>query len=63
MQRGGQRVSYTAIVLLILFWLTLIVSAFMAVSGDLKWLDYLYLASYVTLGTSVVKYLPQVSAG
>ena len=60
-QRGGQRVSYTGIVLLILFWLTLIISVFVAVGGKLKWLDYLYVASYVKLAITLIKYVPQVS--
>ena len=61
MQRGDQRVSYTAIVLLILFWLTLFISLFVSVGGKLQWLDFLYVASYVKLAITLVKYVPQVS--
>lgn len=61
MQRGGQKLSYTAVVFLLLSWLTLIISVFVAVDGELKWLDYLYVASYVKLVTSIAKYIPQVS--
>jgi len=54
-------VSYTALVILALFWLTLVVSLFVAVGGKLKWLDFLYVASYVKLAITLVKYVPQVS--
>ncbi len=60
-QHGGQKVSYTAIMLLILCWLTLIISLFVSVGGKLKWLDFLYVASYVKLAITLLKYIPQVS--
>ena len=53
--------SYTVIVLVVLFWLTLFVSLFVSVAGQLAWLDFLYLASYIKLAVTLIKYIPQVS--
>ena len=60
LQRGGQRVSYTALVLLVLMWLTIFISLFVAVGGKLDWLDFLYVFSYIKLAVTLVKYVPQV---
>ena len=48
-------------VLLTVFWLALIIPMFVAVGNKLHWLDYLYIASYVKLAITLVKYVPQVS--
>ena len=52
--------SYTGMVVLSLLILTLFISLFVAVGHKLAWLDYLYVASYVKLIITVVKYTPQV---
>lgn len=58
-ERGGQRVSYSALVLLTLMWLTIFISLFVAVGGKLDWLDFLYVFSYIKLAVTLVKYVPQ----
>uniref|UniRef100_H2YA02 Cystinosin n=1 Tax=Ciona savignyi TaxID=51511 RepID=H2YA02_CIOSA len=45
LQRGGQRVSIIATVLLSITWIT--------------WLEYLMVFSYVKLGVTLIKYIPQ----
>ena len=61
-QRGKQRVSYSGMILLIVFWLVMIISLFVSVGGKLPWLEFLYIASYVKLAITLVKYVPQVSS-
>ncbi|PAA90977.1 hypothetical protein BOX15_Mlig021028g4 [Macrostomum lignano] len=60
-ERGGQRMSLTARLLLaamLLFLLaTLLVSAFWQAGFD--WLNYLYCVSYVKLTVTLIKYSPQ----
>ena len=53
--------SYSAIVVVAAFWLAMVIPLFVSVGGKLAWLDYLYVLSYVKLGTTLVKYMPQVS--
>jgi len=63
-ERGDQRVSLFAKLLIAGFLTTLVVAAiaiFIAGnSGFLSWLNWLYLASYIKVGISLVKYLPQL---
>ena len=59
-QRKGQRVSYTAMVILAVLWLTIFISLFVSVGGKLHWLDFLYVVSYVKLAVTLLKYIPQV---
>ena len=47
-------------VVLSLLILTLFISLFVAVGHKLAWLDYLYVASYVKLAITLIKYIPQV---
>ena len=47
-------------VVLVLCWLTIIISLFVSVGGKLHWLDFLYVASYVKLAITLLKYIPQV---
>ena len=54
--------SYTGMVVFALCWLTIFISLFVAVGGKLEWLDFLYVASYVKLAITLLKYIPQVSA-
>ena len=41
----------------------LAVCLFVSVGGKLSWLDFLYVASYVKMGVTPMKYIPQVGAG
>ncbi len=60
LQRGKQRVSYTAMIIVSLMILSLLVCLFVSVGGKLAWLDFLYAASYIKLATTLIKYVPQV---
>ena len=60
MQRGKQKVSKIAIVLLILMYLLIAVCMIVALAGPLSWLNYLYILSYIKLAVTVFKYTPQV---
>ena len=52
--------SYTAMVIVSLMFLSLIVCLFVSVGGKLEWLDFLYAASYIKLAITLIKYVPQV---
>ena len=41
---------------------TLVVSLCVSVGGKLSWLDFLYVASYIKLAVTLLKYIPQVGA-
>ncbi|XP_029356347.1 cystinosin [Echeneis naucrates] len=58
-ERGEQKVSKTAILLLLVGWTFALVSLFVAVAKRITWLDYLYYFSYIKLGVTLVKYVPQ----
>lgn len=63
-QRGRQRVSIISRVILAGSWLfaliTLIITA--ASSGSvITWLEFIYYFSYIKLGVTLIKYIPQVS--
>ncbi|XP_056323780.1 cystinosin-like [Danio aesculapii] len=58
-ERGGQKVSKVAIGLLVIGWTFAFVSLFVAVAKKISWLDYLYYFSYIKLGVTLVKYIPQ----
>ncbi|KAK0156063.1 Cystinosin [Merluccius polli] len=58
-ERGGQTVSRTSRVLLLISWTFAFVSLFVAVAKVITWLDYLYYFSYIKLGITLVKYIPQ----
>lgn len=49
-----------AIGLLVIGWTFAFVSLFVAVAQKISWLDYLYYFSYIKLGVTLVKYIPQV---
>ncbi|XP_078488162.1 cystinosin [Ciona intestinalis] len=59
-ERGGQRVSIIATVLLSLAWTAMFVLLFVAVAGKITWLVYLMVFSYLKLGVTLIKYIPQV---
>ena len=59
-QRGGQRVSKPCIGALIgigLFVISILIAA--GVSDSFTWLQFITYASYVKLGITIVKYMPQ----
>ncbi|KAM9357912.1 cystinosin [Symphorus nematophorus] len=58
-ERGGQKVSRIAWLLLLIGWTFALVSLFVAVAGKLSWLDYLYYFSYIKLAVTLIKYVPQ----
>ena len=60
-QWDKQRVSYLAIVILIVLWALMLISLFASIGKKLQWLDLLYIVSYVKLAVTLIKYVPQVS--
>lgn len=58
-ERGGQKISWTALVLLLIGWTFALISLFLAVAKQISWLDYLYYFSYIKLAVTLVKYVPQ----
>lgn len=58
-ERGDQRVSRTALVLLVIGWTFALVSLFLAVAKVISWLDYMYYFSYIKLAITLIKYVPQ----
>ena len=59
-QRENQRLSYPGLVFLVVLWLVMIVPIGISTAGLLSWLSYLYIISYVKLGVTPIKYIPQV---
>ncbi|XP_028258912.1 cystinosin [Parambassis ranga] len=58
-EKGNQRVSRTALVLLLIGWTFAFISLFLAVAKQITWLDYLYYFSYIKLAVTLIKYVPQ----
>uniref|UniRef100_UPI0037E89172 cystinosin n=1 Tax=Semicossyphus pulcher TaxID=241346 RepID=UPI0037E89172 len=58
-ERGGQKVSWTALILLLIGWTFALVSLFLAVAKKITWLEYLYYFSYIKLAVTLIKYVPQ----
>ncbi|KAF7279935.1 hypothetical protein GWI33_006562 [Rhynchophorus ferrugineus] len=58
-ERGDQRVSTTAKVILGIFAVFLSVSVFLSGFQVIHWLDFLYYCSYVKLTITLIKYIPQ----
>ncbi|XP_051259279.1 cystinosin [Dicentrarchus labrax] len=58
-ERGGQKVSWTALFLLLIGWTFALISLFVAVAKQITWLDYLYYFSYIKLAVTLIKYVPQ----
>ncbi|XP_064386399.1 cystinosin-like isoform X2 [Halichondria panicea] len=59
-KRGGQRVSYSGLLIVAAMWLGIFISLFVSVGHKLSWLNYLYVLSYVKLAVTVLKYFPQL---
>ncbi|XP_069471298.1 cystinosin [Ambystoma mexicanum] len=58
-ERGSQRISKVAIGFLLLAWIIAFCFLFVAVSGTITWLQFLFLFSYIKLGITLIKYIPQ----
>ncbi|XP_051790977.1 cystinosin [Erpetoichthys calabaricus] len=58
-EASNQKVSKIAIGLLVIAWAFAFFSMFVAIAGTITWLDYLYYFSYIKLGVTLVKYIPQ----
>ncbi|XP_064187667.1 cystinosin [Anguilla rostrata] len=58
-ERGDQKVSKVAIALLVIAWTFALVTLFIAVARKITWLEYIYYFSYIKLGVTLVKYIPQ----
>ncbi|XP_035987567.1 cystinosin isoform X2 [Fundulus heteroclitus] len=58
-ERGGQTVSWTARLLLLIGWTFALISLFVAVAQKITWLEYLYYFSYIKLAVTLIKYVPQ----
>ncbi|XP_060887499.1 cystinosin [Labrus mixtus] len=58
-ERGSQKVSWTALFLLLIGWTFALISLFLAVAQKITWLEYLYFFSYIKLGVTLTKYVPQ----
>lgn len=52
--------SLLARVLLTAAWLGMFILLFVAVGMKISWLEYLMVFSYVKLGVTLIKYIPQV---
>ncbi|XP_062308709.1 cystinosin [Osmerus eperlanus] len=58
-EKGGQKVSKVAIGLLVIGWTFALITLFVALANKISWLEYLYCFSYIKLGVTLVKYIPQ----
>lgn len=58
-ERGGQRVSKISMILVCGAWLFIIVALVITLFKVITWLNYLYYFSYVKLGVTLIKYIPQ----
>jgi quinol-cytochrome oxidoreductase complex cytochrome b subunit len=60
LQREGQRLSYAGGLFIGSQWLLMLTCVVLGAAGVVEWLDSLYIISYNTLITAVVKYIPLV---
>ena len=60
-ERGEQKLSSSMITLVGGLWSTMVVGLFMAISEKIKWIRYIYYLSYIKVGTTPIKYTPQVN--
>lgn len=58
-ERGGQKVSRVCIILVIISLVFLAISLGLSLGHVIKWLLYMYFFSYVKLGVTLIKYVPQ----
>ncbi|GFO11322.1 cystinosin [Plakobranchus ocellatus] len=58
-EKGTQKINTWARVLLTIVWTYVLVTVIMAMVGTIEWLDFLYGFSYLKVGVTVLKYIPQ----
>lgn len=58
-QRGNQRVSRLCLAIIVIIFLFLTSSLISSLAEKLAWLQFLYFCSYVKLGITLIKYMPQ----
>ncbi|XP_063305389.1 cystinosin [Pelobates fuscus] len=58
-ERGTQKVSRVAIVVLVVAWLSAFCMLFVALGGKITWLQFLFCFSYIKLAITLMKYFPQ----
>ncbi|XP_013178047.1 PREDICTED: cystinosin homolog isoform X1 [Papilio xuthus] len=58
-ERESQRVSMTGRCILSVFLVVVLVTAGLGAGGELAWLDFLYICSYIKLCITLIKYVPQ----
>ena len=59
-QKGGQKLSKICMVLVGGAWLFAAISLVVTLCKKITWLTYLYYFSYIKLGVTLIKYVPQV---
>lgn len=59
-ERAEQRVSNVARIILGIFGICVVVFAILGGTATIHWLDFLYYCSYIKLGITLIKYIPQV---
>ncbi|XP_052245156.1 cystinosin-like isoform X2 [Dreissena polymorpha] len=58
-ERGGQKVSKVCLLLVTGAWLFAGISLVVTLCDKITWLTYLYYFSYIKLGVTLIKYIPQ----
>lgn len=58
-ERGGQKLSLVARILLTAAMVAIVILLIVSACGKLTWLTYLMVFSYLKLGISLIKYIPQ----
>ncbi|XP_055885849.1 cystinosin-like isoform X1 [Biomphalaria glabrata] len=58
-EKGGQKVSKICIALVTGAWLFALASLVVTLTHTITWLTYLYYFSYIKLGVTLIKYIPQ----
>ena len=60
-QRGNQKLSKICLALVSGAWLFAAIALIVTLTHKITWLTYLYYFSYIKLGVTLIKYIPQVS--
>ena len=60
LERGDQRVSLPMCVLVGGLWITISSCLLGAIMEKITWMQYIYYLAYIKVGTSPIKYTPQV---
>ncbi|RUS75383.1 hypothetical protein EGW08_016845 [Elysia chlorotica] len=58
-EKGSQKINTWARVLLVFVWTYVLITVILAAVGSMEWLDFLYSFSYIKVGVTVLKYMPQ----